>query len=67
MTLTVDFTGSLAIMINGRTYNLTHNEPGKVEVIGARLFKATPDVSVKALSDSKVKSLRVELYDCGRV
>ena len=67
VTLTVDFTGSLEIMINGRTYNLTHNEPGKVEVIGARLFKATPDVSVKALSDSKVKSLKVELYDCGRV
>ncbi len=67
VTLTVDFTGSLEIMINGRTYNLTHNEPGKVEVIGARLFNATPDVSVKALSDSKVKSLKVELYDCGRV
>ena len=67
VTLVVDFTGSLEIIINGRTYNLTHDEPCDAEVIGARLFKATPDVSVKALSDSKVKSLKVELYDCGKV
>ena len=65
VTLELDFSGSLEITVGGRVYTLTHEEPGKVEVFGARLFKSNPGIKVKALADSRVKSLRSRLYDCG--
>ena len=66
VTLMVDFTGTLEITINERVYKLTHEEPGKVEVFGARLYKTKPGVKVRALVHSQVKSLKVNLYDCGQ-
>ena len=65
VTLTVDFTGTLEITINGKVYNLTHEAPGKVEVLGTRLYKTNPDIKVRALVHSQVKSLKAELFDCG--
>ena len=65
VTLTLDFTGTLEITINGKVYNLTHEVPGKVEVFGTRLYKTNPDIKVRALVHSQVKSLKAELFDCG--
>ena len=65
VTLELDFEGTLEVTLNKRVYTLTHNEPGKVEVLGARLFKASPDMKVSALADSRIKSLKAVLYDCG--
>ncbi|MBR1927921.1 MAG: hypothetical protein IJ840_09285 [Bacteroidales bacterium] len=66
VTLAVDFTGTLEITMAGKTYVLTHEAPGKVEVIGTRLYKAEPGIKVRALVHSQVKSLKVDLYDCGK-
>ena len=66
VTLALDFEGTLEITLNGRVYSLTHDEPGKVEVLGARLFKANPGIVVKALAASKIKSVKAELFDCGK-
>ena len=55
----------MEITLNGRVYKLTHEQPGKVEVLGARLYKKTPGLKVRALVHSQVKSLKAELYDCG--
>lgn len=65
VTLAIDFEGTVEITLNGRTYKLTHEQPGKVEVLGARLYKKTPGLKVRALVHSQVKSLKAELYDCG--
>lgn len=65
VTLVIDFEGTVEITLNGRTYKLTHEQPGQEEVLGARLYKQTPGVKVKALVHSQVKSLKVDLYDCG--
>ncbi len=65
VTLVIDFEGTIEITLDGRTYKLTHEQPGKVEVLGARLYKKTPGLKVKAIAHSKVKSLKAELYDCG--
>ena len=65
VTLTLDFSGTLEITINGKVYNLTHEAPGKVEVFGTRLYKTNPDIKVRALVHSQVKSLKAELFDCG--
>ena len=66
VTLALDFEGTLEITLNGRVYTLTHDEPGKAEVLGARLFKANPGIVVKALAASKIKSIKAELFDCGK-
>ncbi|MBO4230994.1 MAG: hypothetical protein J5886_04885 [Bacteroidales bacterium] len=63
--LFIDFEGTVEITLNGRVYKLTHEQPGKVEVLGARLYKKTPGLKVRALVHSQVKSLKAELYDCG--
>ena len=63
--LYIDFEGTVEITLNGRVYKLTHEQPGKVEVLGARLYKKTPGLKVRALVHSQVKSLKAELYDCG--
>lgn len=66
VTIALDFEGTLEITLNGRVYTLTHDGPGKVEVLGARLFKANPGIVVKALAASKIKSIKAELFDCGK-
>ena len=66
VTLAIDFEGSVEVTLGGRTYQLTHETPLKPEVIGARLYKMSPGVQVKALASSKVKSIKAVLYDCGK-
>lgn len=64
VTMDIDFEGSLEVNLCGRTYTLTHEVSGKAERFGTRLYKADPEVSVKALSPSSIKSVRISLYDC---
>ena len=66
VTLDIDFEGTVEVTLAGRTYKLTHAHPGKVEVFGARLYKKTPGVKVRALVHTQVKSLKVQLFDCGK-
>ena len=66
VTLAIDFEGTVEVTLCGRTYQLTHETPGKAEVIGARLYKSSPGLVVKALVNSNVKSLKAQLYDCGK-
>ena len=66
VTFDIDFEGTVEVTLAGRTYKLTHAQPGKVEVFGARLYKKTPGVKVRALVHSQVKSLKVQLFDCGK-
>ncbi len=63
--LDLDFTGSLEVTLCGRVYTLTHEEPGKVEHFGLRLYKTDPELEIKALAASTVKSVKAQLYDCG--
>ena len=64
VTLTLDFVGRLEITLNGKVYTLTHEEAGKPEIFGTRLYKTAPGLIVKALADSRIKTLKAELYDC---
>ena len=66
VTVSLDFSGKVKITVGGRSYELSHEAPGKTEIIGARLFKASPGIEIQALEDSKVKSVRMNLYDCGK-
>ncbi len=62
--LTLDFVGTIEVTMNGKVYTLTHEEAGKPEIFGTRLYKTTPGLKVRALVHSQVKSLKAELYDC---
>ena len=62
----LDFTGSVEVNLCGRTYTLTHPEAGKTERFGVRLFKTNPEIEVKALADSRINSVKAELFDCGK-
>jgi len=64
VTLELDFSGILEITLCGRTYILKHEEAGKPEIFGARLYKSNPHITLKALSPTNVKSLKFNLYDC---
>ena len=63
VTMELDFTGTLEISFCGRIYTLSHEEAGRPEIFGARLYKTTPEISLKALSPANVKSLKLDLYD----
>lgn len=63
VTLELDFYGTLEISFCGRTYTLSHEEAGRPEIFGARLYNTTPEISLKALSPANVKSLKLDLYD----
>ena len=64
VTLDLDFTGALEITLCGRTYTLSHQEAGKIERFGLRLYKTVPSLTIKALAPSSVKAIRAGLYDC---
>ena len=64
VTLVLDFTGTLEVTLNGRVYTLTHKDTGKIESFGARLFKTNPGLEIKALTPTRIKYLKAELYDC---
>ena len=63
--LDTEFSGTLEIDICGRVYTLEHGGETKVERFGMRLYKTDPQIKIKALSSSVVKSVKAELYDCG--
>ena len=64
VTLELDFSGILEISLCGRTYTLSHEEAGRPEIFGTRLYKTLPELTLKSLSATSVKSLKVRLYDC---
>ncbi len=63
VTLDVAFSGSLQITLCGKTYTLTH-EGEKAERLGLRLYKTRPELDIKALAASQIKSLQVSVYPC---
>lgn len=64
VTLEIDFSGTVEVTVCDRVYKLTHEQPGKVERIGLRLYKTDPAISVRALVNTEVKSLTASLYSC---
>lgn len=63
VTLDLDFTGSLEINLCGKKYTLTH-ETDAPETFGLRLYKSRPEVEIKALAASRIKSLKMSVYAC---
>ena len=63
--LDLDFVGSVEVTLCGRTYTLTHDDSGKVEHFGTRLYKTDPSLEIKAVAGSEIKSVLARLYDCG--
>ena len=63
VTLDLSFTGSLQIGLCGKTYTLNH-EGEKAERFGLRLYKSRPQLSLKALSGSQIRSLSVSVFSC---
>ena len=61
VTLDLDFQGTLEITLCGRTYILS-DQGGKG--FGVRLFKSQPELTVKALAPTDIKSLKINLFDC---
>ena len=62
VTLELVFTGSLEITFCGKSFTLTHEGQQKPERFGLRLFKSDPEVSLKALGATDIRSLKVDLY-----
>lgn len=62
VTLELDFQGSLEITLCGRTYTLSHQEADRPERFGVRLYKSNPELTLKALASTNIKSLKVNLY-----
>lgn len=62
VTMELDFQGSLEITFCGRTYTLSHQEAGQPERFGVRLYKSNPELTLKALASTNIKSLKVHLY-----
>lgn len=62
VTMELDFQGSLEISLCGRTYTLSHQEAGQPERFGVRLYKSNPELTLKALASTNIKSLKVNLY-----
>ena len=62
VTMELDFQGSLEISLCGRTYTLSHQEAGQPERFGVRLYKSNPELTLKALASTNIKSLKVHLY-----
>ncbi|MBO4570886.1 MAG: hypothetical protein J5699_03035 [Bacteroidales bacterium] len=62
VTLEINFSGELTIDLGeGFTYSLSHSEPA-TELLGIRLFRRTPTVSITAGSGALVRELRARLY-----
>ena len=66
VTLELSFEGSLEVTLCGRTYTLTSSGDGKVERLGLRLYKTDPTLTIKAMATSSIKSIKANLYDCGK-
>lgn len=62
VTLELDFQGSLEITLCSRTYTLSHQEADRPEKFGVRLYKSNPELTLKALASTNIKSLKVNLY-----
>lgn len=62
VTMELDFQGSLEISLCGRTYTLSHQEASRPERFGVRMYKSNPELTLKALASTNIKSLKVHLY-----
>lgn len=62
ITMELEFQGTLEITLCGRTYTLSHQEAGLPERFGVRLYKSNPELTLKALASTNIKSLKVHLY-----
>ena len=63
LTLYLDFTGSIEVTMPGnRKYAFNHTEQGR-EVLGLRLYKTTPSISIKALGETRIKRLEAKAYE----
>ena len=62
VTMELEFQGTLEITLCGRTYTLSHQEAGLPERFGVRLYKSNPELTLKALASTNIKSLKVHLY-----
>lgn len=62
VTMELEFQGTLEITLCGRTYTLSHQEAGLPERFGVRLYKSNPELTLKALASTNIKSLKVNLY-----
>ena len=62
ITMELEFQGTLEITLCGRTYTLSHQEAGQPERFGVRLYKSNPELTLKALASTNIKSLKVHLY-----
>lgn len=62
VTMELDFQGTLEITLCGRTYTLSHQEAGQADRFGVRLYKSNPELTLKALASTNIKSLKVNLY-----
>lgn len=62
VTMELEFQGTLEITLCGRTYTLSHQEAGQPERFGVRLYKSNPELTLKALASTNIKSLKVNLY-----
>jgi len=63
LTLDLEFTGSIEVTMPGnRKYAFNHTESGR-EVLGLRLYKKAPAISIKALGDVRIKKLEAKAYE----
>ena len=49
-------------MPGNRKYAFNHTESGR-EVLGMRLYKKAPAISIKALGDVRIKKLEAKAYE----
>ncbi len=61
LTLVLKFEGEVEVSFCGRQYTFRHDTPAE-EVLGVRMYKTAPSITVKALSPVKVSSCRADLY-----
>ncbi|MBQ4287817.1 MAG: hypothetical protein II770_07275, partial [Bacteroidales bacterium] len=63
LTLYLDFTGSIEVTMPGnRKYAFNHTEQGR-EILGLRLYKTAPSISIKALGETRIKRLEAKAYE----
>lgn len=58
----ITYSGTIEVQINDRTYTLTRKTMGR-DLIGNRFFDLAPKVTVKALSDAKIRKSKSTVYE----
>lgn len=63
MTLNLSFTGSVEVLVNGgRSYTFNSSDY-PVRDLGFRFSRTKPEISIKALEDSRIESCEYDVYD----